>query len=44
MLENVCAVHEAVIARGEVVALAHVVVAGRLFDGHLRLLKLLPHL
>jgi hypothetical protein len=34
MLGAVCAVDEAVVARGEIVALSYIVVVGRVRDGH----------
>jgi hypothetical protein len=43
MLGTVCAVDQAVVAWGEIVALSHVVIVGRVRDGHLCLLKLLAH-
>lgn len=44
MVASVCAVHEPIIARGKVVALADSFVVWRFVDGHLRLLQLLAHL
>jgi hypothetical protein len=43
VLGTVCSVYKAMVAWGEIVALAHVVVGGRIVDWHLRVLQLLAH-
>jgi hypothetical protein len=43
MLGTVCSVYKAMVAWGEIVALSHVVVGGRIVDWHLRVLQLLAH-
>jgi hypothetical protein len=43
-IAGLCSVNKAVIAWGEVVALAYVVIVGCFGDWHLRLLELLAHL